>query len=395
MKISQPMTLDKLRELADTPGPCVTLVLAGSDSGNGAGAIENKSALNKVRAELRSRGVDPEATLKSIDDAVRMFREENRVNRSVAVLNSPAGTQVFAVNSTIPAMFEVGDRFHARTLLAAMESEKHFYILALSQNRTRILECTESTSQEIPFPDDFPTSLAEAKQTRQPDHVLDGGSAGGPSNGAMGRVMFGTSTDREAKDEYMLHFFSQIDKAVNAALKGSKGPLIPVGVESELALYSRINTYSWLVEAGVHGAADGLDGREIHTRALELLDQQSTQPGAQVPSDFDKRVGTGHASTHIQDIVAAAWEGRVSHLFFQRNAQYVGTFDPVRQRVKHSDTGDLIEDAIWQTLLHGGIAQVVSGAAMPKGVPVCAVFRYPVPVAAATAGSTLEYEQPS
>ena len=74
--------------------------------------------------------------------------------------------------------------------------------------------------------------------------------------------MFGTSSDREDKDEHMLHFFLGIDKAVQTALKESRNSLVPVGVEQELALYRRVNTYADLVEPGVHGAPDGLEGRD-------------------------------------------------------------------------------------------------------------------------------------
>ena len=393
MQNTELLSLDRLRQLAETPGPCITIVLSGPGIGNS--AAELKDALNKVRRELKSRGIDPEPLVKPIDQAVHAYRGDNQSRGSIGVLRAPSVLEVFGINLSIPAKVEVGDRFHAGALLSMIEAQKHFYILALSQNRTRILECTQNSSEEIPFPEGFPASLADAMQTRKPDHVLDNGSAGGPSTGAMGRVMFGTTTDREDKDEYMLHFFMQLDRAVNIALKGTKDPLIAVGVEHEIALYRRVNTYPALVEPGVHGAADGLDGRDIHQRALELLEQQIKQPGNEVPADFDKRVGTGHASTHIQDIVAAAWEGRVSHLFFQCDAQYMGTFDAVRQRVKHTEDPldtpiDLVESAAWQTILHGGVARVLPGAAMPKGVPVCALFRYPAPATVAAAGSPAE-----
>jgi hypothetical protein len=196
-----------------------------------------------------------------------------------------------------------------------------------------------------------------------------------------GAVMFGTSSDADDKDEYMLHFFMAIDKAVHSVLKDADEPLVPVGVEHEIALYQRVNTYSHLAEPGVHGAPDGLEGGEIHRRALDLLQQRAAEPGMEVPSDFDKRVGTGHASTQIQEIVTAAYEGRISHLFFQLNAQYMGTFDPVRRRVKHNadpldSPVDLIEFAAFQTLERGGDVKILSGTAMPNGVPVCALFRY-------------------
>jgi hypothetical protein len=158
--------------------------------------------------------------------------------------------------------------------------------------------------------------------------------------------------------------------------------VVPVGVEHELALFSRINTYGALVEPGIHGAPDGLDDREIRRRAIELIEERERQPGREVPADFDKRVGTGHASIHIHEIVAAAWEGRVSHLFFQEDARYMGSFDSVRLRVKRTDDPldspeDLVESAAYQTIRHGGEARILEGSAMPNGAPVCALFRYP------------------
>jgi hypothetical protein len=300
--------------------------------------------------------------------------------RGIVIFRSPSVMQVYRVRSVTP-LVRVDERFDLRTVLAVMSEKMNFYILALSQNRVRILRCTGDTSEEIPFPPEFPTSLADAMQTRQPDHVLDNRASGGPSMGG-GAVLFGTSSDREDKDKYLLHFFQTIDKAVHAALKGSADPLVVAGVEHEIALFRRVNTYPHLVEAGIHGSPDGMERGELHTRALELLEQRSEEPGREAPADFDKRVGTGHASTHIQEIVAAAFEGRVSHLFFQAGARYLGTYDAVRRHVKHTENpldkpAELIETAAYQTILQGGEAKILAAAAMPKGVPVCALFRYP------------------
>ena len=124
----------------------------------------------------------------------------------------------------------------------------------------------------------------------------------------------------------------------------------------------------------------------MHKRALEALQRQEV--ATQIPADFDKRVGTGHASVHIHEIVPAAWEGRVSHLYLQADAHYAGKFDPVRQQMKHTsdplDSEDLIDSAAWQAILHGGEARIVPASAMPNGVPVCALFRYAAPAAAPT-----------
>lgn len=291
------------------------------------------------------------------------------------------------MGDAVKPIVSTGDRFDIRTLLAIANTQTSFYILALSQNRTRLLKCTERSSEEVPLPG-VTVNLNEAMQTRQPDHVLDNRSSAGPSMGSGGGVMFGTSTDADNKDEYLLHFFMEIDRAVGEVLKGSSDPLIPAGVEHEIALYRRVNSYAHLAEPGIHGAPDGLEGGEMHRRALAFLREYMAQPGNEVPADFDKKVGTGHASAHIADIVDAAYQGRVSHLYLQESATYIGAYDGVRQRVKHTldpldSPEDLIDGAARETILHGGIARMVPASAMPNGVPVCALYRYPAVQSAA------------
>jgi hypothetical protein len=334
-----------------------------------------------IRKGLQSRHVDVQNLLDPVHAAGAEVTGDTNSRRGFVILRSPSLFEIHRVLSVLP-LVRIDERFDLRTILSLVEStERVFYIVAVSQKRARILKCTEETSQEIPYPAGFPASLTDAMQTRQPDHNLDNRASGGPSMGA-GAVVFGTSSGHDDKDEHLLHFFSELDKAVNTALKGSADPLIPAGVEHEIALYRRVNTYPHLVEPGIFGAPDGLEGGEMHARALQLLERRAESPGSEVPADFDKRVGTGHASIHIQEIVSAAYQGRVSHLFFHANSQYMGTYDPVRQRVKHTvdpldSPVDLIEVAGFETIHQGGEVRMLPASAMPNGVPVCALFRYP------------------
>jgi len=362
------------------------MALAGKGARNS--AVELKDAIRELRQQLEDRAIDAEELLEPLTAPDLLGRSQG--HGGIVILRSPSVMKVYQVSTARP-LVRVDDHFDVRTVLSVAARQRSFYLLALSQNRMRILQCTESSSREIAFPEGFPSSLAEAMQTRKPDHVLDNRASGGPSMGAGG-VMFGTSSDQDDKDEYLLHFFMEIDRAAKSILKGSGDPLIPVGVEHEIALYKRVNTYPHLLEPGIHGAPDGLEGGEMHRRALQLLEEREQEPGREVPADFDKRVGTGRASIHIQEIVAAAYDGRVSHLYFQINAEYMGTYDHVRQLVKHTDDPlhspvDLIDAAAQQTILQGGEAKILPASAMPNGVPVCALFRYAAVQNTAEAGA--------
>jgi hypothetical protein len=381
MNAKELLRSERIKEQADG-GPCITIVLAGDEAGDT--AIETKDALKKVREELTNRRIEPEQLLAPVEAALRDTRGEVKQRGAIVVLRNPSVMEVFRARNLTQPVVHVGERFHLRTLLAIANAQISFYILALSQNRTRLLRCTDTSSEEIPFPEGIPVNLQDAMHIRQPDHVLDNRASAGPSVGSGTGVMFGTSTDAEAKDENLLHFFVGIDKATHAVLKDSEDALVPAGVEHEIALYRRVNTYKHLVEPGIYGAPDGLEGGEMHRRGLELLEQRHKTFGNLIPADFDKRVGTGHASANIQEIIAGAWLGRVSHLFFQENAHYIGTYDPVWQRVKHTQDPldspvELIDAAAYQTILHGGEVYMLPGSAMPNGVPVCALCRYPAP----------------
>jgi hypothetical protein len=252
--------------------------------------------------------------------------------------------------------------------------EDEFYLLALSQKRTRLLHCTSQNSTPVDFPAGTPLSLSDAMQTRQPDHVLDNKSSAGPSVGSMRGVMFGTTTDRDAKDEYLTHYFQEIDRAVTRLLRGSGVPLIVAAVDRELALYRDVNTYPDLVEPGVAGAPDGLKGGEMHSRALALL-QSRLAPGIRKALDqFDKSVGTGHASARGREILDAASEGRVSHLFVQESAAYRGYFQ--------GEERDLLNDAIIRVIQRGGMVTLLKSEDMPGRAQMCAVFRYAAPAGA-------------
>src|SRR5450755_4230859 len=110
--------------------------------------------------------------------------------------------------------------------------------------------------------------------TAQPDHTLENRSSAGPSVGGSKGVLFGTGTGKEDRDEYLLHFYQEVSKGISDLLKGQeKKPLVVCGVEYELAVYSRVNTWVNTCPEGVRGAPNGLKGGEMHARALHCLDE--------------------------------------------------------------------------------------------------------------------------
>ncbi len=370
------LSIENLKTLAEAEGPCATVVFK-------PGAIEAKDVARELTPELRARfpQVDEEAFLAPIHAGLRNPEFKAPRRGSVVLLRSPEISQQFCCPHVLKDTVILDDEFQVRVLLPLATDVPLFFILALSQKHTRLLRCTRTSVEEVALPQGVPTGLEESMATRKPDHTLDNRIAAGPSSGSSKGVMFGTSSDREKKDEYLLQFLKELDAGIQPLLRGEDAPLVVAAVEHEVALYRTVNSYAHLVEPGVYGAPDGLKGGEMHRRALELLDMVIPTAAHQGLENFEKQVGTGHASKNAQEIVKAAYEGRVAHLYFQENAEYRGEFDELRQKVKRSDDQttrqrDLVNTAALQTLLHGGEVTVLPSAEMPNGVPICAVFRY-------------------
>ena len=115
-------------------------------------------------------------------------------------------------------------------------------------------------------------------------------------------------------------------------LKGQeKTPLVLCGVEYELALYKRVNTWQNTAPEGVRGAPNGFKGGEMHTRAMECLEQLGNQELETVLAQYDKQAGEV-ATSGVNDLVKAAYEGRIMHLFVAENAQAMGNFDEASHR---------------------------------------------------------------
>ena len=361
-----------LRKIAEAKGPCITIVESGGDAAKLEEALlEVESALP---ADKRAELIAPmRANLKELNGSH---------SGSVVFLRAEDLNEVKITGEHLPAVRTVTDSFSLRTLIPVFHDVHEFYLLALSRNRTRLLHCTATSSEEVPFTKDTPSSLTASTNSDQPDHLQDKMGVAGPGHGQMKGVMSGVSTEADRQPDYIHNFFHTIDKAVHAVLKDSGLPLVIVGVESELAIYRSVNTYPLLAQTGVLGSPEGFKGGEMHARGLRALSTFVPPAMEKTLSELDKLIGTGHASVHAADIVKAAHEGRVAHLFIQGSAEYLGTFDETRGKTSHHATNgdgerhDLMDDAMRQTILHGGQVSMLTGRQMPNGVPVCAVYRY-------------------
>jgi hypothetical protein len=364
-----------LKALAAADGPCLTAVvpLPGPHI-----EIQVKNAIQGLQKKLAEHGTDRRtisSLLEPVFDLALTAKTEGTWAHAMILFRSQGLFQYYLLHGQFKEAQAVDNRFHVRPLLRTLAHETRFHLLGLSQRHVRFWHCTQHQAKPV-VTLGFPTNLQAWLNDRRPDHVRANRSSVGPSVGGMKGVISGSSTDREREDEYLRHFFKEVDKGVTAHLRSETGPLLLAGVEYEIAIYRRINSYKPTLEKVVNGSPDGMPDRTLHERAMEVVTSTFSEPLQRVMTTIPECVGTPAASTDPRTIVQAAFEGRVLDLVIAANAEYFGVWNEETYSVETGRREELLNAAALQTIRQGGRAFVLDERDMPVKAAAAAVFRF-------------------
>jgi hypothetical protein len=379
-ELAELQTLKDLKPMLSSEGLCLSIYISLSTAPNAQGIKTNsllwREMIDELQGQVDKWGAEGRELLESVSDWNALTEDLELRGKSLAVFRSKDMFRVVFLQQETANRAEIGPQFYIRPLLPELAKDKLFYILALSQNDVRMLRCTLTSSEEVPLSGGVKTSFDDYQDMQKPDHNNKNRASPGPSSGSSKGIMQGTSTDAEARDEYLTHFYKQIGLGVFETLRGKTEPVVPVGVDYELALFRRVNSYPHLSEESVHGAPNGLKAGEMHARAIEALAKAYEKKLDKVLAEYDHKVGGG-ASNRLKDVVTAAHDGRVLTLVVSDSLTPTGTFDEAtNQAIGGKGDQDLVNDAAVQTILHAGNVLVAPNNKMPHGSPVAAVFRY-------------------
>ncbi len=373
-----------LKPMLGSQGPCLSLFMplnngSGNQSAKG-NALEWREMVRSLDSKIQQYGPEGRQLLETVSHWEAVSPDAEPQGKSIAVFRSPDVFRVSWIEEQVRSKAVVGPHFYIRPLLPELMRDRTFYLLALSQKNVRLLRCTSRTSEEVEFPPATASSYDAYMNTAKPDHTSDNRSSPGPSSGTSKGVMFSTSSDREDKDEYLAHFYGQIDRGVNECLRGKTEPLVLVGVEYEIALYRSLNKYQHLADEAVEGAPNSLKSGEMHARAMNAILQCYEKKVDEELAEYNHKVGGG-ASNRLKEIIPAAHEGRVLTLLVSDSIETTGAFDEATYTVKGRETGssedeDLVNDAVVQTILHAGKVYTVPNGKMPNGTPLAAIYRF-------------------
>ena len=342
-----------------------------------------KNLINKVQDQLIYNAFQSSEIENLLSPVRGILNDEifwRKSGDGLAIFTSKDVFQLYQLPIKFEEIVSVGNRFYVRPLLPLFNSEGKFFVLAISQNRVRLLRCSHYQADEIDLTNVVPSSLAEVLNYDKRDK----GSlyhAGAPGKGREGVVFDGQGFGDTAKKNILI-YFQQLDRGLKKeVLRDEKSPLIFAGVDYLYPIYKKANTYANLFDKPLSGNFDTKTGLEIHSQALPLLSTLFNQTQATSVNEYLQLVGTGHTSDNIAEIALKAYQGQIESLLVTQNAIRWGSFDPDKNEIvvhekAESDDIDLIDFAASHAIQHRGKVYVLPAGVLPASSIAAAIFHH-------------------
>ncbi len=387
-----------LARLIKTSGePCVSIYMPTERAGPAVekNRIRLKNMLAKVEDRLGERGLRPPAIADFLQPAQALVEDTRfwqRQSDGLALYIYDGQFDYYRLPLDFEERIVVADSLHIKPLLPLISSNGRFYILALSQDEVRLLQCTHYTAQTVELKD-APESLAEVLRWDDPEkrmqfHTSTQSPAGERTRpglqGERSAVFHGHGTaSADDEKDYILRYFHRIEKGVTEIMSGTRAPLVLAAVDYLHPLYQEANTYPRLIEEGVVGNPEQTSAEELHEQAWALVEPILLREQREAEAAYEELAGMGHeqAADDLRDVAPSAHAGRVKALFVPVGVQRWGTFDEETFSVElHHDAQpgdvDLLDFVAVHTLLNDGAVYAVEAEEMPGDGVVAAVFRY-------------------
>jgi hypothetical protein len=348
------------------------------------GLVRLDRALSEAAEQLRAHGLDPDEASAWTTAARELVDGDPDLQAGGAMalfLTAGSAAAVHIAEGAGPHV-HVGGQYLVRPLVAALQGDGTFFILALSRSGLRLLRCSRTTVEAVD----------EADLDRPIDEVLVGEeyprdlqlhSFGGDAGGQWSGTYHGHGGEPDTVKDRDLRYFQALDPHVRKALGTSGAPVVLAGVEPLVPEYRHVSDYPYLVKGYIAGSPRGprdVPDDVLHERALPLVAPVFGQAAQREADRYAFLAGTGLATADLPTIAAKARVGLVDTLFLLRDAVAWGRHDAATASVEvHAERGvgdeDLVNGAVIDAYRTGGrlYAQLPFGLA--PGSALAAILR--------------------
>jgi len=272
------------------------------------------------------------------------------------------------------------DAFHTKPLLGYLNSNRHYFVLSLSQNEVRLYEGTPHTLDRVEvrsLPQELRSLMSEPGRPYQSVRGGAGGSGQSEMHHGHGRG------DEDSKRD-LTKYFRAIDRALWPVLRDERAPLVLAGVSYYHSLFSAASRYPYVLGEGIEGNVERMSSDELREAAWGLVAAYLADVEGELLGQYARALPAGRASNVLPDIARAVAHGRVRVLLHEAGKTVWGRVDREtgevvvheKQQQQDTDDADIIDDLCEMSLLRGGEVFEIAQSDLLRGSPLGAIYRY-------------------
>jgi len=384
-KNNQLFSIDEFFELANTHDQhCISLFIPTSRAGEPVdkklGQLTLKNELKKLRTDLKDYQLKEHEIDNLLYPVLNLLNDYyfwRNQSDCLVIFLSQEGMKKYSLPIDQQQKSYIADHFYLLPLVPLLNRNEKFYVLSLSLQKVSLFEATAHSITYIHIEDLIPEKLEEVVGYDYEDKSLQFRTG---NSGKKTAIFHGQGSGKDDKYLETEKFFKAIDNGIMPILKKESAPLILACVDHYYPIYRKITNYSNIYYKHINGNHDNTDPYMLHELAWDLIESKFKKKDEAKRKELHKNESNSKVSFDLNDIVPAAFDGKIDTLFIHKDDDRFGIYDKLNRSLiidedKNLGQASLFNLVATQAILKGG--KVILTSKMPlSGTQINALLRY-------------------
>ena len=375
---------DVLNDLAYEEGPCVSIYMPfhekGAEINSQVDATRFKSLLDRAGRTLQEQKRD---TSKILDAAYAMVKNPElwapSQFKGAAFFITEKSFRFVRLSVAPEEKVWVNTSFLLTPLVPLLSCSEQFYLLVISKKQAKLFRGDNAHLVYVEV-SELPNGMDDVIhfEEKEDQKLFRTGSIGAGGGANYHGIGGGKPDEKENIAIYLAEVDATLRKEI---LHDSKIPLLLAGVDYMVALYKKISKYNNIWESALTGSLEYENEHVLLEQAKKVMAPYFNERTTQAIEAYKNHSATQLTSSMVNDVISAAYYGRIAHLFVQKDQVLWGTFDEttnhlILNEMQQETDRDLMHDVILKTLTTGGQVHVLEEYQMPAQSTLAALMRY-------------------
>lgn len=365
---------------------CITIYLqthvSGVEVNEKVDNISFKTRLQQIASRLRDMNTTQTLIDRLLDPGYKLLKNDNfwrRQRAGLAVFIAEGKFSYYRMPYAPKEDVMINTSFYLAPLIPVMTQKDYFFLLVVSKKQARFYKADAFGMVNIPIPE-MPNGIEDVVHLEEKDdqNLFRTGSSGAGGGANYHGVGGGKPDDKENIAMYL----DEVDETLwKEVLSTQKAPLLLSGVEYLLPIYREVAQYNHIWPEALTGSHEYDDLNSLYQQARKIMEPYFRERYQKAIADYGNHSATQLTSSIPEDVIPAAYYGRIAQLFAVQGDHLWGTFDEQDNVLTiHSEQqeGDecLLDKAVMKTLLNGGEVFLITKEEMPSDSQLAALMRY-------------------